>query len=231
MTTTPSGSPAPAPNAPFSAMLRGALLPSVAAGLVAVVVLWALRQSTGGLAALLGVAVAVVFFAAGLYVMKRVVGANPLSVLAGALAVYLGQIIFLGVIILVLVRRELAGRHGLRPRDPGGRPGLAGLPGGRLPADAPGRVRRAVVRLGARVQLTGQTGPGAPAPGRPDPGEPARRRSRIRACTRGGSMRGWAANRGAGNDRSREVDARGAGEACRRHRTRASTGSRRGRPW
>ena len=51
---------------------------------------------------LLGVAVAVVFFAAGLAVMKRVVGANPLSVLAGALAVYLGQIIFLGVIILVL---------------------------------------------------------------------------------------------------------------------------------
>jgi len=42
------------------------------------------------------------FFAAGLYVMKRVVGANPLSVLAGALAVYLGQIIFLGIIILVL---------------------------------------------------------------------------------------------------------------------------------
>jgi ATP synthase protein I len=34
--------------------------------------------------------------------MKRVVGANPLSVLAGALAVYLGQIIFLGIIILVL---------------------------------------------------------------------------------------------------------------------------------
>jgi ATP synthase protein I len=100
--TTPSASPAPAPNAPFDAMLRGALLPSTAAGVVAAVVLWVLRDSDGGLAALLGVAVAVVFFAAGLAVMKRVVGANPLSVLAGALAVYLGQIIFLGVIILVL---------------------------------------------------------------------------------------------------------------------------------
>jgi len=100
--TTPSASPAPAPNAPFDAMLRGALLPSTAAGVVAAVVLWVLRERDGGLAALLGVAVAVVFFAAGLAVMKRVVGANPLSVLAGALAVYLGQIIFLGVIILVL---------------------------------------------------------------------------------------------------------------------------------
>ena len=101
MTTSPS-SPAAAPNAPFNAMLRGALVPSIAVGLLAVVVLWVLRQSRGGLAGLLGVAVAVVFFAAGLYVMKRVVGANPLSVLAGALAVYLGQIIFLGIIILVL---------------------------------------------------------------------------------------------------------------------------------
>jgi ATP synthase protein I len=100
--TTPSASPAPAPNAPFDAMLRGALLPSTVAGLLAAVVLWVLRDSDGGLAALLGVAVAVVFFAAGLAVMKRVVGANPLSVLAGALAVYLGQILFLGVIILVL---------------------------------------------------------------------------------------------------------------------------------
>jgi ATP synthase protein I len=100
--TTASSGPAPAPNAPFNAMLRGAILPSIAAGLVATAVLWVLRRSDGGLAALLGVAVAVVFFAAGLYVMKRVVGANPLSVLAGALAVYLGQIIFLGIIILVL---------------------------------------------------------------------------------------------------------------------------------
>jgi ATP synthase protein I len=83
-------------------MLRGALLPSTTAGLLAAVVLWSLRDSDGGLAALLGVAVAVIFFAAGLAVMKRVVGANPLSVLAGALAVYLGQILFLGAIILVL---------------------------------------------------------------------------------------------------------------------------------
>ena len=104
--TTSPASPAPAPNAPFDAMLRGALVPSIAAGLRrGGRAVGAAPEPTGGWPALLGVAVAVVFFAAGLYVMKRVVGANPLSVLAGALAVYLGQILFLGIIILVLVRR------------------------------------------------------------------------------------------------------------------------------
>jgi ATP synthase protein I len=34
--------------------------------------------------------------------MGRVTNANPISVLAGALAVYLGQVIFLGVVILTL---------------------------------------------------------------------------------------------------------------------------------
>jgi ATP synthase protein I len=173
VTTTPSGSPAPAPSAPFSAMLRGALLPSVAAGLVAVVVLWTLRQSSGGLAALLGVAVAVVFFAAGLYVMKRVVGANPLSVLAGALAVYLGQIIFLGVIILVL--------SGARWLD-GTAFGLAILVVALI-----WQACQVVVFLRMRQGVydepssasapepgpSGQSGPGAPAPGRPGPGESA----------------------------------------------------------
>jgi ATP synthase protein I len=32
--------------------------------------------------------------------MSRVTNANPLSVLAGALAVYLGQVVFLGVVII-----------------------------------------------------------------------------------------------------------------------------------
>jgi len=67
-----------------------------------VLVSWITRQTRGGLAALLGVSIAVVFFAGGLYVMKRVTTANPLSVLAGALAVYLGQVIFLGLVILSL---------------------------------------------------------------------------------------------------------------------------------
>jgi ATP synthase protein I len=81
-------------------MLRATVIPMVAMAPVVVAVFWITRQSRGGLAALLGVCIAVVFFASGLYVMGRVTNANPLSVLAGALAVYLGQVIFLGVVIL-----------------------------------------------------------------------------------------------------------------------------------
>ena len=87
---------------PFAAMLRATVVPMVASVPVIVAVFWITRQSRGGLAALLGVSIAVVFFASGLYVMGRVTNANPISVLAGALAVYLGQVIFLGVVILTL---------------------------------------------------------------------------------------------------------------------------------
>jgi ATP synthase protein I len=94
--------PAPAPQAPFAAMLRGALVPTLVASVLVVLALWVFRGTDAALAALLAVAVTVGFFAAGLYVMKRVTNDNPLSLLAGALAVYLGQVIFLGVIILGL---------------------------------------------------------------------------------------------------------------------------------
>jgi ATP synthase protein I len=96
----------PAHRSPFAAMLRGAVIPTVCTAPVIVLVFWMTRQTRGGLAALLGVSITVVFFAGGLYVMKRVTNANPFTVLAGALAVYLGQIIFLGLVILFLSGAE-----------------------------------------------------------------------------------------------------------------------------
>ena len=69
---------------------------------VIVLVFWVTHQTRGGLAALLGVLTTIVFFAGGLYILKRVADANPSLVLAGALAVYLGQVIFLGLVILLL---------------------------------------------------------------------------------------------------------------------------------
>jgi len=87
---------------PFAAMLRAAVIPMVCTAPLIVLVFWITGQTRGGLAALLGVSIAVVFFASGLYVMKRVTNENPVSVLAGALAVYLGQVIFLGLVILLL---------------------------------------------------------------------------------------------------------------------------------
>jgi len=83
-------------------MLRAAVIPTVCTGPVIVLVFWVTRGSGGGLSSLLGFSIAVAFFASGLYVMKWVTNANPLSVLAGALAVYLGQVIFLGAVILLL---------------------------------------------------------------------------------------------------------------------------------
>lgn len=83
-------------------MLRATVIPMVATVPVIVAVSWVIRASRGGLASLLGASVAVAFFASGLYVMGRVTNANPLSVLAGALAVYLGQVIFLGIVIFTL---------------------------------------------------------------------------------------------------------------------------------
>ena len=93
---------APAPPPPFEAMLRATVIPMVCAGPVIVLVFWVTGQTRGGLAALLGVTIAVAFFASGLYVMKRLTNTSPLSVLAGALAVYLGQVLFLGLVILLL---------------------------------------------------------------------------------------------------------------------------------
>jgi ATP synthase protein I len=83
-------------------MLGASVIPMAATVPVIVAVFWVTRATRGGLAALLGAAIAVVFFASGLYALGKVTNANPLSVLAGALAVYLGQVIFLGVVILTL---------------------------------------------------------------------------------------------------------------------------------
>jgi ATP synthase protein I len=69
---------------------------------IIILVFWITGQSRGALAALFGVVIALIFFAGGLYVMGRITNASPLSVLVGALAVYLGQVIFLGVVMVSL---------------------------------------------------------------------------------------------------------------------------------
>lgn len=95
----------PAAGLSFAGLLRGALVPMLATAPVIVLGFWFARQAGGALAALLGVVTAMVFFAGGLYLMARVTSSNPanqLTLLAGALAVYFGQVIFLAGIILAL---------------------------------------------------------------------------------------------------------------------------------
>ena len=99
--TDPTQSTAPHAGAPFGAMLRGALLPSVLAGLLTVVVLVAVRGVDALAGALIGLVVAVAFFASGMFLLSRLVrSASPHAFFAVAMAVYLGQVIVLLLVII-----------------------------------------------------------------------------------------------------------------------------------
>lgn len=97
----PSGSPAGA-SAPFAAMLRGALLPTLVLDVLVVAGTWVMAGAGAAGASALGAGVVTVFFAAGLAVMARLAGTQPITFLAAAMAVYLGQILFLAVVIIAL---------------------------------------------------------------------------------------------------------------------------------
>jgi ATP synthase protein I len=92
---------------PFAAMLRTALLPTLAVGPVAVVLAAVLDGGKAALGATVGFLVATAFFALGLYVMHRLdSGADAFRFLASALAVFMGQLIFLLLVILTLQDAE-----------------------------------------------------------------------------------------------------------------------------
>ncbi|KRF27759.1 hypothetical protein [Phycicoccus sp. Soil802] len=88
---------------PFAVMLRGAFLPTVAVGPVAVVVAAIVGGGKAALAAALGFVIALAFFALGLIIMRKLdSAADPLRFLASALAVFMGQMIFLLLVIIAL---------------------------------------------------------------------------------------------------------------------------------
>ena len=88
---------------PFAVMLRGAFLPTAAVGPVAVVVAATVGGGKAALGAALGFVIALAFFALGLVVMRKLdSAADPLRFLASALAVFMGQMIFLLVVIIAL---------------------------------------------------------------------------------------------------------------------------------
>jgi ATP synthase protein I len=99
--TDPTPSSAPHAGAPFGAMLRGALLPSVLAGLLTVVVLVAVRGVDALAGALIGLVVSVAFFASGMFLLSKLVrSASPHAFVALAMAVYLGQVFVLLLVII-----------------------------------------------------------------------------------------------------------------------------------
>ena len=87
---------------PFSATLRGALVPTVVAGGLAALVLGLVRGAAGGVSGLVGVAIAVVFFASGLLLMDKLVrDRDPMLFMAVGMAIYFAQVLLLlGVLIV-----------------------------------------------------------------------------------------------------------------------------------
>ncbi|SDO66585.1 hypothetical protein SAMN04489867_0275 [Pedococcus dokdonensis] len=87
---------------PFSATLRGALVPTVVAGGLAALVLGLFRGVAGGVSGLVGVAIAVVFFASGLLLMDKLVrDRDPMLFMAVGMAIYFAQVLLLlGVLIV-----------------------------------------------------------------------------------------------------------------------------------
>ena len=99
--TDRSQSTEPHAGAPFGAMLRGALLPSLVAGLVAVVAVVVWRGTDALAGALIGLVVSIGFFASGMFLLSRLVrSANPQAFFAVAMSVYLGQVIALLLVII-----------------------------------------------------------------------------------------------------------------------------------
>ena len=92
---------------PFSATLRGALVPTLIAGVAASVVLALTRGVAGGVSALVGVAIAVVFFSSGLLLMDKLVrDRDPMLFMAVGMAIYFAQVLLLLGVLVVAGRVE-----------------------------------------------------------------------------------------------------------------------------
>ena len=98
-------------GAPFAHMLRSAVLPSALVGLVPVVLFAVTDGVKGAWSAGLGWAVALLFFASGMFLMSRLVrSASPHAFFAVAMTVYLGQVI--GLLLFLIAFHGRAWIHG-----------------------------------------------------------------------------------------------------------------------
>jgi ATP synthase protein I len=105
--TDPTPSTVPEAGKPFAVMLRGALVPASVAGLLTVLVLVAARGVDALAGGVLGLAVSVLFYASGMFMLSRLVrSASPHAFFAVAMAVYLGQV--LALLVFILVFRDAA---------------------------------------------------------------------------------------------------------------------------
>lgn len=89
-------------GAPFAAMVKGAYLPASIVGVVLSIAYFVTVGGESGWSSLLGAAVTIAFFSAGLLMLSRLVrSADPHAFFAVAMAIYLAQIIALFGFIIV----------------------------------------------------------------------------------------------------------------------------------
>ncbi|WP_298805690.1 hypothetical protein [uncultured Pseudokineococcus sp.] len=100
---SPPGAVAPPPGA-FTGMLRAALVPSLVAGAACAVVALVTSGLAGLVAALVGVALVVLFFGSTLVVLGRTARTSPQLVMVVALGTYTAKVVLLAVAFVLLAR-------------------------------------------------------------------------------------------------------------------------------
>jgi hypothetical protein len=93
---------APKGHAPFGSMLRGCVVFGLGSAILMTALMGALRGADGALGGLLGSVVALVILLVGLLGIGAIVSGHASLAMAGALVVYLGQLILLAAVVLAL---------------------------------------------------------------------------------------------------------------------------------
>lgn len=87
---------------PAAAMLRGAMIPTVAVGVLGVIVFALVSGSDGAVGALIGAGLVLLFFGIGQLVLGRAIGKEPVIVLFVAMTLYTVKILLIGGSLLLL---------------------------------------------------------------------------------------------------------------------------------
>ena len=85
-----------------TAMLRGALVPTLVVGTLCLVVWGLVSGAQGAVGALAGLALVVVFFALGLIVLRRCARLEPTLVLLVAMGLYTAKVVLIGGSLLYI---------------------------------------------------------------------------------------------------------------------------------
>ena len=83
-------------------MLRGAFWPTLAVGIVCVIVAWFLEAAPGLAGAFIALATVLTFFGASLVVMSRTARISPINVMAVGVLTYVTKVGLLGLLFLLL---------------------------------------------------------------------------------------------------------------------------------